>query len=303
VRIPPIKSIIAFEAVGRTRSITRAADELRISASAISHQIANLEALIGRPLFVREGRGLVLTPAGEQYFGEISQLLVQLGRATDHASGAAAPEIIRIHASPSFGLLWLLPRIRALQAEHAGFKIRLACSYEPVSFSGGAYDVDVRHGRGVWPGVEVRTIGGETLTPLASREFIAAHGLREPADLLRVPLIFSENPLVQWPQWFSSVGVSQRDLGYELSFDRSYMALEAARLGLGVCLESTLLAADYVASGQLEPIFDERHASPVGAHHVVYPSVGAERVAPVVNWILDAARGAAPITAARDQAA
>ncbi len=290
MRIPPIKSIIAFESVGRTRSITRAAEELRISASAISHQIANLESLIGRPLFTREGRGLVLTPAGEQYFGEISQLLIQLGRATDHASGTSAPEVIRIHSSPSFGLLWLLPRIRALQAEQQGFKIRLACSYEPVSFSGGAYDVDIRHGRAIWPGVEVRTIGGETLTPMASREFIEAHDLREPTDLLRVPLIFSESPLVQWPQWFSNIGVSQRDLSYELFFDRSYMALEAAQQGLGVCLESTLMAASYLADGRLQPVFDASHAVPVSAHHVVFPAASAERVAPVVNWILDAAR-------------
>lgn len=290
MRIPPIKSIIAFESVGRTRSITRAAEELRISPSAISHQIAKLEALIGRPLFTREGRGLILTPAGDQYFSEVSQLLVQLGRATDHASGNSAPEAIRIHSSPSFGLLWLLPRIRALQREQQGFKIRLACSYEPVSFSGGAYDVDIRHGHGVWPGVEVRSIGGEALTPMASREFIAQHGLHQPTDLLRVPLIFSESPLVQWPQWFSHVGVSQRDLGYELFFDRSYMALEAAQQGLGVCLESTLLAASYLADGRLVPVFDASHAVPVNAHHVVFPAVGAERVAPVVNWILDSAR-------------
>lgn len=294
MRIPPIKSIIAFESVGRTGSITRAADEQGISPSAVSHQIANLESLIGRPLFTREGRGLVLTPAGQQYFGEISQLLVQLGRATDHASGTRAPEVIRIHSSPSFGLLWLLPRIRALQAEQQGFKIRLSCSYEPVSFSGGAYDVDIRHGHGIWPGVEVRTLGGETLTPMASREFIEAHDLRQPADLLGVPLIFSESPLVQWPQWFSNVGVSQRDLGYELFFDRSYMALEAAQQGLGVCLESTLLAASYLADGRLQPVFGTSHAVPVSAHHVVFPAAGAERVVPVVNWILDAARHAAP---------
>src|SRR5258705_13635439 len=115
MRIPPLKAIIAFESVARTKSVNRAADELGLTPSAVSHQISNLESVVGRALFTRLGRGLVLTPTGEQYLADVTGSLADLSRATERASSQSGGEVLGIQSGPSFGRIWLLPRLEAVR--------------------------------------------------------------------------------------------------------------------------------------------------------------------------------------------
>ncbi|EEG08738.1 LysR substrate-binding domain-containing protein [Pseudogulbenkiania ferrooxidans] len=287
MRIPPLKSIIAFESVARTKSVNRAAEELGLTASAVSHQIANLESKIGRPLFTRMGRGLVLTPIGEQYLSEVTGSLADLSRATERAANQSEVDILRVHSSPSFGLMWLLPRLTSFQEMNGDIQLNLACSYEDVSFTGGYYDVDIRYGYGYWKDVEVRTLRNEYITPLASKDYLAKYPIKTPEDLLGQRLIFSETPLVKWQQWFGRHGVAAAHTAFDFSFDRSYMSLETAALGIGIALESTLLASVHLQRGTLVPVFDELYAVEVGAHHLVCPPQNADlpRVARFIEWI------------------
>ncbi|CAG9164704.1 HTH-type transcriptional regulator PerR [Cupriavidus pinatubonensis] len=287
MRIPPMKAVIAFESVARTKSVSRAAEELGLTASAVSHQISNLESVIGRPLFFRQGRGLVLTPVGEQYLREVTGALADLNRATERASSQPDVEILRVHSSPSFGLMWLLPRLASFQAEHGDIRLNLSCSYEDISFTSGFYDVDIRHGYAHWRDLQVKTLRKEFIAPLASADYLRQHGIQTPQDLLGQRLICSETPLVQWQQWFARFGIDHVRKTFDFSFDRSYMSLETAALGLGVALESTLLASVLLRSGRLVPVLDPTHAVEVGAHHVVYPAQNGDlpRVARFLAWI------------------
>lgn len=287
MRIPPLKSIIAFESVARTKSVNRAAEELGLTASAVSHQIGNLESMIGQDLFVRSGRGLVLTLTGERYLADVTGSLADLSRATERASSDKGVEILRVHSSPSFGLMWLLPRLSSFQEANGDIQLNLACSYESVSFSNGYYDVDIRHGYGNWDNLEVRTLRGEYIAPLASPKYLERHPVSTPEDLLAHRLIYSETPLVQWKQWFGRTGVSGKHKTFDFSFDRSYMSLETAALGLGIALESVMLASVRIREGVLVPVFGEEHRVEVGAHHLVYPAQNAElpRVARFLAWI------------------
>jgi LysR family transcriptional regulator, glycine cleavage system transcriptional activator len=287
MRIPPLKAIIAFESVARTKSVNRAADELGLTPSAVSHQIANLESMVGRPLFTRLGRGLVLTPTGQQYLGDVTGSLADLSRATERASSQSGVEILRIHSSPSFGLMWLLPRLALFQEANGDIQLNLACSYEDVSFTSGYYDIDVRHGYAHWTDGEIKTLRNEFIAPLASEEYLGRHPVRTPEDLLERRLIFSETPLVQWKQWFGKFGVAVSRKAYDFAFDRSYMSLEAAALGHGIALESTMLASVHLKRGSLVPVFDRTYAVEVGAHHLVYPSQNADlpRVAKFLTWV------------------
>jgi LysR family glycine cleavage system transcriptional activator len=286
MRIPPLKAIIAFESVARTKSVNRAADELGLTPSAVSHQIANLESIVGRPLFTRLGRGLVLTPTGQQYLADVTGSLADLSRATERASSQSGVEILRIHSSPSFGLMWLLPRLASFQEANGDIQLNLACSYEDVSFTSGYYDLDVRHGYAHWTDGEIKTLRNEFIAPLASEEYLRRFPVRAPEDLLERRLIFSETPLVQWKQWFGKFGVAASRKAYDFSFDRSYMSLEAAALGHGIALESTMLASVHLGRGSLVPVFDRTFAVEVGAHHLVYPSQNADlpRVARFLAW-------------------
>lgn len=287
MRIPPMKAIVAFESVARNKSVGKAAEELGLTASAVSHQLSNLEQVIGQPLFFRQGRGLVLTPVGEQYLRDVTGVIAELNRATERAATPSAIDILRVHTSPSFGLMWLLPRLESFQADNGDIQLNLSCSYEDVSFTAGFYDVDVRHGHAHWRDLEVKTLRPERILPLASPDFLSKHPIREPADLVHRRLINSETPLVKWQQWFARFGVPAVKSSFDFSFDRSYMSLETAALGLGVALESSLLASVLLRKGALVPVFEAQYAVEVASHHVAYPAQNADlpRVARFLAWL------------------
>jgi LysR family glycine cleavage system transcriptional activator len=165
-----------------------------------------------------------------------------------------------------------------------------------VSFTSGYYELDVRHGYAHWTDGEIKTLRNEFIAPLASPEYLRKFPVHTPDDLLERRLIFSETPLVQWKQWFGKFGVAGSRQAFDFSFDRSYMSLEAAALGHGIALESTMLASVHLGRGSLVPVFDHSFAVEVDAHHMVYPTQNADlpRVAKFLTWVEhEISRGAA----------
>ncbi|MXI48445.1 LysR family transcriptional regulator [Pseudomonas moraviensis] len=285
--LPPLKAIQAFEQTARFGNVARAAEVLDVTPSAVSHQLAKLEGMIGRQLFVRTARGVSLTPVGEQYLKEVSGILHSLAVATERAASDVSLDCLRLHSSPSFGLLWLMPRLEAFRASHPDIQINLSCSYESLHFSRDKIDVDIRHGLPNWPSYEVRTVRNETFAVLTSPKLLAQRPVRGAADLLECDLILSEATLLKWPQWFAQHGLARPERPYALSFDRSYMSLEAASHGLGFALESTLLAQKYLAAGTLVEVAPESLSAAVAAHHLVFPKAHSSfpRVRRFLAWM------------------
>ncbi|MDR6162517.1 LysR substrate-binding domain-containing protein [Pseudomonas fluorescens] len=285
--LPPLKAIQAFEQTARFGNVARAAEVLDLTPSAVSHQLAKLEGMIGRQLFVRAARGVSLTPVGEQYLKEVSGILHSLAVATERAASDVSLDCLRLHSSPSFGLLWLMPRLEAFRASHPDIQINLSCSYESLHFSRDKIDVDIRHGLPNWPSYEVRTVRNETFAVLTSPKLLAQRPVRGAADLIECDLILSEATLLKWPQWFAQHGLARPERPYALSFDRSYMSLEAASHGLGFALESTLLAQKYLAAGTLVEVAPESLSAAVAAHHLVFPKAHSSfpRVRRFLAWM------------------
>ncbi len=285
--LPPLKAIQAFEQTARFGNVARAAEVLDLTPSAVSHQLAKLEGMIGRQLFVRAARGVSLTPVGEQYLKEVSGILHSLAVATERAASDVSLDCLRLHSSPSFGLLWLMPRLEAFRASHPDIQINLSCSYESLHFSRDKIDVDIRHGLPNWPSYEVRTVRNEAFAVLTSPKLLAQRPVRGAADLLECDLILSEATLLKWPQWFAQHGLARPERPYALSFDRSYMSLEAASHGLGFALESTLLAQKYLAAGTLVEVAPESLSAAVAAHHLVFPKAHSSfpRVRRFLAWM------------------
>ncbi len=285
--LPPLRAIQAFEQTARFGNVARAAEVLDLTPSAVSHQLAKLEGMIGRQLFVRAARGVSLTPVGEQYLKEVSGILHSLAVATERAASDVSLDCLRLHSSPSFGLLWLMPRLEAFRASHPDIQLNLSCSYESLHFSRDKIDVDIRHGMPNWPSYEVRTVQNEKFAVLTSPKLLALRPVRVASDLLDCDLVLSEATLLKWPQWFAQHGLARPERPYTLSFDRSYMSLEAASHGLGFALESTLLAQKYLASGALVEVAPESLSAPVAAHHLVFPKAhsGFPRVRRFLEWM------------------
>jgi DNA-binding transcriptional LysR family regulator len=274
--IPPLSSLQAFEAVARRKSFSLAAAELHLTPSAISHQVAKLEDLLGLRLLERSTRGVDLTPAGLAYLQRVASALGAISSATEDLRHGVQ-DTLYVHSSPSFASLWLMPRIGRFTQQHPHISLVLSASHVHSDFQIGQMDVDIRYGLPNWPNLTAQPVFTERIVPLASPEFVARHPIREPTDLLGVPLIQSSVNVVQWPDWFARFGGEQRPERMALRFDRAMMSMDAAVQSLGVALESVVLGSEHIASGRLRPVFDPQLCLEVKAHFVVYPARHAAR--------------------------
>jgi len=288
--IPPLSALQAFETIARRKSFALAAEELHLTPSAVSHQVAKLESLLGVRLFERSARGVELTPAGQQYLQRVASALGAINTATEDLRHGVQ-DTLYVHSSPSFASLWLMPRIARFAERHPNISLMLSASHVHSDFQLGQMDIDIRYGLPNWPNLEVEPVFTEHILPLASPEFIRTQALHEPQDLLRVPLIQSSVSVVQWPEWFSKFGGDQRPERMGLRFDRAMMSLDAAVQNLGVALESTSIGQSLIASGKLQPVFAEYMCMQVRAHFMVYPARHASRpeVKSFVEWLREEA--------------
>lgn len=291
MQFPPFKGLLAFDAVARLGSISKAAEELNLTVSAVSHQVANLESFVDRHLFSRSPRGLALTIHGERFQRDITGALTLIATAAQNVRSGEIAEVLRIHSVPTFASLWLMPRLQAFRAQHPELRVQLSASYGEADFARGEVDLDIRYGTVRGRDLHVETVFSEEILPLISPRLKAELHIQTPADLLHQHLIFSELTLVQWPHWFASHGVPIGPADYILSFDRTSMVFEAATQGLGIALDSNRTAAAALAKGELVPVFEDRKGLTVHAHHLVYPRAHAQwdRVVKFTRWMRDEA--------------
>lgn len=275
--LPPLRALAAFEAVARHHSVARAAEELSITPSAVSHRLKNLETHLGVRLFHRTTRAIALSDAGRDYLQSIASAFDRIQRSSDRLAGGMASDVLTIHCPPSFAPAWLVPRIGKFMAEHPDIDLRIHASPEPVDFFRSDTDAEIRYGNSDWTGLVVRPLMQDVLAPLCAPSLIARIRDRPVESRLDdVPLIVSERAPVNWPGWFKTKGLPATESRGPI-FDRGYLALQAAAEGLGVALESVVFAADYIAAGRLARVFDEQLGDLIsGAHTLVYPPVYAE---------------------------
>lgn len=278
----PLPALRVFEAASRHRSFRHAAEELHLSASAVSHAIRRLEQGLGVALFVRDGRAVQLTAAGETLMRHVSRGFAEL-QAGVAAIGARGPSLFRLHCAPSFAAQWLAPRLPRLLAQHPTLEVRLHADANYSRFSADEYDADIIYGLPRTPGLVVVSLGEEVVAPLCAPAL--AEGLRTPADLLRHPLITSDNKMVRWSDWFAA-NAMMPPLLRGPRFDRSFLSVAAAADGMGIALESTRLAERELASGRLvQPLLGRAADCRYIGHRLVYPATQGGPVIVFHDWI------------------
>ncbi len=246
----PIKPIFVFHTAARAGSISRAAQELSVTPSAVSQQIQTLELQLGVALLAKAGRRMVLTEAGERYFSMIADQMEQISEATATIKGFRSVTSLTIRATPTLSNKWLLPRLNSLLDMHPDLEVRLDGTNEPTDFRQEIVDIELRHGDGRWPGLFVEGVAEEDFIPVCSPGYAAA-GTLQPEDLSRYRLIHSAKSQAQWTSWFPLAGVTPSDRWQRVLFDRSHMAIDAAVNGMGIALESTLMMGAELSSGHL----------------------------------------------------
>lgn len=294
--LPPVANLLAFEAVARRRSFAMAATELHLTASAVSHQVARLEAELGVRLFERSAHGVRLSAAGARYLERVAGALSAIASASEDLRQGVGRSLY-VHSAPSIASQWLMPRLRGFAQAHPDISLNLSAAHIHSDFGLGQADLDIRYGVPQWGDLVVEPLFEERIVPLASPAFVREHRLKRLAQLGELPLIQSNVSVVQWSDWFKRYSDQRAPERFATRFDRAQMSLEAAVQGLGVALESVVVAGRHMAEGRLVPVFGLERAITVKAHFAVYPAHHARRPAleAFLAWLHgEAARTVAP---------
>ena len=283
--LPPLAALRAFEAAARLENFSRAADEIHVTHGAVSHQVRALEAYIGRPLFTRRGRGVVLTNDGRMLAAAIRAALGQIADAAHSIRRRAQSNRLSISTLPSFGARWLMPRIVRFMAEHPHWSINIDSSPDLVDFTRDDTDIALRFGHGDWPGVHAEWLMDDEYILVASPRLNRGRLPKKPARLVDFPLLRSDAK--PWRAWCQAAGVDidlpTRGIGYE---DMGVM-LQSAIDGQGIMLVRRAIAEIELEKGTLVQVFDI--AAPADASYwIVLPdeTPASEQVAAFRDWLL-----------------
>lgn len=274
-KMPSLQELVAFEAVARCNSFTKAAEELALTQSAISKQIRNLEETLGLILFERAGGRIGLTAAGLVYLKAAQEILTQFRTAALSIGGGIDGEpAVNVIVLPTFAELWLLPRLPRFAAEHPNVTVNLTTRVEPYDFYGASYDVAIHYGTANWSHPDATLICEEEFIPLASPAYRKQQRLATAADLSRAVLIQQANRPGLWGDWFAGAGIERENPHRGPVFDRFSMTKIAALSGLGVALIPRFLVEDDIVAGQLVAL-SEWTLVGAGAYHAVVPRAKA----------------------------
>ncbi|WP_299151138.1 LysR substrate-binding domain-containing protein [uncultured Tateyamaria sp.] len=271
--LPSIPALLAFEAVARLGSATAAAQDLSVTQSAISRQLKTLEAQIGAELLARQGRALVLTPAGRSYVAQVRDVLNRLGSASVAAGANAEGGALNLAILPAFGMHWLAPRLADFAHAHPQVTVNLSTRLAPFDFRTQPFDAAIHFGRRDWPGADYLPLMPETVVAVAAPDMAAKAS--DAASLRTLPLLHLETRPRAWARWFAAQDLPAPDAS-GMMFDQFSTMAQGAIHGLGVALLPTFVAQVHLDSGALRAVSPNAEQS-VGDYYLVWP---AERPVP-----------------------
>lgn len=289
-RLPPLSALRAFEAAARQGSFKRAADELAVTPTAISHQIRTLEEHTGLQLFVRQVRQVRLTDAGAQLYPVLEEGFNAFEAVLERLTHVSKRQRITLTATNAFTAKWLMPRVADFHALHPDIDLHLHASDEPVDMSDRTFDIALRYGRGPYPGLITEVMFADQYAPVMNPRL----GQTSIAALETMPLIHFEwkrasphNPT--WQNWFVQAGLPWNPALGQLRYSDEGHAIQAAVAGQGIALLSLDLVAEELAAGHLIQPF-----GPVIAGHTYHLAMRADQtptpaLQAAVDWLREAA--------------
>jgi LysR family transcriptional regulator, glycine cleavage system transcriptional activator len=292
VRLPSLKALRAFEAVGRHLSFSKAADELHVTKAAVAQQVRQLEEEIGAPLVRRAGRALRLTEAGLSGLRELGDgfdRLVQGVRIMREASGNRR---LVINSSASFAATWLVARIGRFKQQHPEIDVLLDAGGTETDLWRANVDAAIRWGRGDFSGLSATLLFEEEVFPVCSPALLREGPfISVPEDLRYQTLLHLEGTpeLTTWPNWevwLAAAGVGNVETTRGVWFNQMSMALQSAVLGQGVALTTRALAADDLEAGRLIAPFETSLQTPFGYYFICRPDrADAPNIVALRDWL------------------
>jgi DNA-binding transcriptional LysR family regulator len=295
-RLPPLAALEVFVVAARSGSFSGAAAALKVTQSAVSRRVQQLERDLGSPLFVRYKLGLKLTPEGEVLLPAAEDAFARLTRVSD--SLRAVGQVLTLRMPPTLAMRWFLPLLPYLRTQMPDVDVRITTddSWEP-NFGDNDVDAAIIYGRGGWPDLEATLLMPERLTPVCAPGM--AERLRAPADLAQERLLQCY-PVQAWSRWLEEAGAGWISPRHGQTFDTLEMALSAATRGQGVALGDLNLLTESLKDGVLAAPFD--HVLDQGvAYYLIYPTARGQtpKIRALREWL--SACAAATVTGAAVQ--
>lgn len=284
-------AIRAFEAAARHLSFNRAADELNVTPSAVSHQIKTLEDHFGVKLFNRLPRSVSLTPEGREFLPGVTAALDQLDEASRRLTHRSADVPLNLGVAPTFATGWLIPQLSDFHDEHPEIDLRLTLTpiTRQIDFAASDTDVVIMYGTGdAWPGLTVRQLMSEELVPACSPALLKGpNALKTPEDLRHATLLHSIPRMGQWRNWLHIAGVKNVDWKRGLRFQTTPLALQAAVAGAGVAIVNRRFLGKDLEQGRLVVPFEIDLPSDSG-YFLIYPKESGDdpRIRAFREWLL-----------------
>lgn len=294
MRLPSLNGLRAFEAAARHLSFTRAAQELNVTQTAISHQISRLEAELGIKLFVRQTRSLSLTQEAKEYLPGIRAAFQDLRQATERLLRKDDDHVLTVSTLTSFAAKWLMPRLSQFQRDNPAIDVRVTTSTTLVDFARDGVDVAVRHGRGHWPGVRADWLMADDIFPVCSPALLKGkYPLKKPEDLMHHTLLHTSDGFEDdWRVWLTAAGLPS-DISRlpGLTSDMAFMTIQSAIDGLGVAIVRTAFVEADIAKGRLIAPFAMSLPADAG-FYLVAPEgkADAPKIDAFRKWIVAAAK-------------
>jgi LysR family transcriptional regulator, glycine cleavage system transcriptional activator len=275
-RLPPLASLRAFEAAARHMSFKKAAEELAVTPTAISHQIKLLEEILGLKLFERRIRHVMMTEAGQQLLPPLREGFDLMAGAVKRIAAHRAHPSVVITTTTAFAAHWLIPRLATFRQRHPEIALSVLASDDIINLEAGKADLAIRLSSSRPAEREAKPLFSDRFTLVASPTLKVTIA----ADLERTPLIEFDwhrprDDMPSWPKWLTAAGLDRLALSPQLRFNEESHAFQAAIAGQGVALFSLTIAGDALRRGILVQPFDTtipgqtyylvRGRSPVGS--------------------------------------
>jgi LysR family glycine cleavage system transcriptional activator len=288
--IPPIGCIVALEAVVNRGTITLAAKDLALTASAVNHRITLLEQLLDMKLFLRGKRGLTLTPAGARYYRALSGVLTQVKGAASSAMNQDEDRTLTILGPADYMSLSLVPKLPKFAELYPAIGVSVLTPQNNSSKPDAIPDLEIRGRPSDSIGLVVAALRESHYGVYGSAKILRHQPLKEAADLLKLPLIRTVTSCLSWETWFAHHGVSSHLAFIKPRFvsQSSLLSLQAAAGGMGLVLESREFACSFEQNGLLVEVLEALMVPPICCYHLVYSQEVSDRPSVVRfrRWLL-----------------
>jgi len=303
--LPPLNSLRAFEAAARHCNFRKAADELNVSQSAISHQLKLLESKLGVELFHRGVRSVELSEAGHLYYPVLRDAFDRMSDVTERIRLNTKSTLLTVQVYVTFATGWLIPRLSDFQNKHPDIQVNINTTHIDVDFEHSDVDVCVFMGYKNQPNVQYDYLFTSEIYPVCGPQLRAkAKALNHPEDLLKQNLLYINYAEQDWPNWFSAAGVNAETQPPGIRFDSYSLALDAAIDGAGVALALSPFGTSDIDAGRLVKPFDVE-AKAYGDWYLAYRENrgNSRKVIAFQNWLIRQIQDDKNITLSRPESA